>query len=146
MKIWKILKSCQATKIVHQRAIRFFKNGQKCCLFFSGWLLLAWCDGKPPVGCCVTQRAVERGGFGWWSGGGIVRTFLWGSGLVLAVWGDTPQTSEAYGKPVISRSRCSPLPVKPTLFIKRIHFVTRRLLPHYYWCYSLQLLKLLVQH
>jgi len=79
---------------------------------------------KFAVGCAVTQRAVEGGGFGWWTRGGIIGTLLWGPWLVLPIWWNSPQTSKSNGKPIISCSRCCPLPIETTLFKIRIHVVT----------------------
>ena len=69
-----------------------------------------------PVGCTVTEGAVERGRLGG-GPGGLVAGVLRGPGLVLSVRGHGAQTSQTDWEPVIS-SWSSGLSVKITLGFK----------------------------
>ena len=66
-----------------------------------------------PVGCTLTEGAVQRGGFRW-GPGCLIAAVLWRPGLMLAIGGHGAQTSQAYGEPVIT-SWGSGLSVETTL-------------------------------
>ena len=75
---------------------------------------LSNCDS--PVGCTLTEGAVQRRGFRG-RPRGLIAAVLWGSGLMLPVGGHGAKTSQAYGEPVIT-SWSSSLSVETTLSFK----------------------------
>ena len=98
----------------------FMKKLAKLAISEASWTSV-WMQSKSlspdlPVGCTVTEGAVERGGLGG-GPGGLVAGVLRGPGLVLSVRGHGAQTSQTDWEPVIS-SWSSGLSVKITLGFK----------------------------
>ena len=68
---------------------------------FSEFVICNFSVHDSPVGCTLTEGAVQRRGLRG-RPGGLIAAVLWGPGLMLAVGGHGAQTSQAYGEPVIT--------------------------------------------